>query len=102
LRKSLKRDLVGGKPALQNEILGDLQQEFTSAFEKGEELSLEEPGSTLATDFSGSLGSTSLVSSVAKCLVVSPHPLFVHIPVRLDPSHTDGVHLLATTFAEPK
>ena len=43
----------------------------------------EELGSALATDFSGSLGSTSLVSLVEKCLVVSPHPLFVHIPVRL-------------------
>ena len=39
--KSIK-DLVGGKSTLQNEILGDLQQEFASAPEKGEELPLEE------------------------------------------------------------
>jgi hypothetical protein len=41
LSKSIK-DLVGGKSTLQNEILGDLQMEFTSAPEKGEELPLEE------------------------------------------------------------
>jgi len=63
LRKSLKQNLVGGKLTLQNEILSDLQQEFTSTLEKEEELSLEEPSFTLATDFSGSLDSTSLVSS---------------------------------------
>ena len=37
LSKSIK-DLVGGKSTLQNEILGDLQQEFALAPEKGEEL----------------------------------------------------------------
>ena len=36
LSKSIK-DLVGGKSTLQNEILGDLQLEFSSAPEKGEE-----------------------------------------------------------------
>jgi len=41
LSKSIK-DLVRGKSTLQNEILGDLQMEFTSAPEKGEELPLEE------------------------------------------------------------
>jgi Fatty acid synthase subunit alpha Acyl carrier domain len=35
LSKSIK-DLVRGKSTLQNEILGDLQMEFTSAPEKGE------------------------------------------------------------------
>jgi len=38
--KSIK-DLVGGKWTLQNEILGNLQMEFASAPEKGEELPLE-------------------------------------------------------------
>ena len=46
LSKTIK-DLVGGKSMLQNEILGDLQQEFASAPEKGKELPLEEPGSAL-------------------------------------------------------
>lgn len=55
LAKSIK-DLVGGKSTLQNEILGDLGQEFASAPEKGEELSLEELGGALAIGFSGSLG----------------------------------------------
>jgi len=46
LSKTIK-DLVGGKSMSRNEILGDLQQEFASAPEKGEELPLKELGSTL-------------------------------------------------------
>jgi fatty acid synthase subunit alpha len=63
LSKSIK-DLVGGKSTLQNEIIGDLQNEFASAPDKGEELPLEELGSALATGHSGSLGkyTTGLVS----------------------------------------
>jgi fatty acid synthase subunit alpha len=52
LSKSIK-DLVGGKSTLQNEILGDLQREFASAPEKGEELPLDELGSALGSGFSG-------------------------------------------------
>jgi 3-oxoacyl-ACP reductase-like protein len=37
-----RKDLVGRKSTLQNEILGNLQQEFNSAPEKGEELPLGE------------------------------------------------------------
>ncbi|KAJ3768529.1 hypothetical protein FB446DRAFT_815774, partial [Lentinula raphanica] len=61
--KSIK-DLVGGKSTLQNEVLGDLQQEFASAPEKGEELPLDELGSALGTVYSGSLGkyTTGLIS----------------------------------------
>ena len=55
LSKSIK-ELVGGKSTLQNEILGDLQLEFSAAPEKGEELPLEELGSALAVGFSGNLG----------------------------------------------
>jgi fatty acid synthase subunit alpha len=40
LSKTIK-DLVGSKSTLQNEILGDLQIEFMSAPEKGEELPME-------------------------------------------------------------
>lgn len=35
----LTKDLVGGKWTSQNKILGDLQQEFASTPDKGEELS---------------------------------------------------------------
>jgi fatty acid synthase subunit beta len=59
----------------QLQILGDLQQEFASAPEKGEELFLVELGSPLGSGFSGALGkySTGLISRLikAKCLVVS-------------------------------
>ena len=62
LSKSIK-DLASGKSTLQNEILSDLQQEFASAPEKGEELPLEDLGSALGSGFSGALGkySTGLI-----------------------------------------
>ncbi|KIM72031.1 hypothetical protein PILCRDRAFT_82243, partial [Piloderma croceum F 1598] len=59
LSKSIK-DLVGGKSILQNEILGDLQMEFMSAPEKGEELPLEELNATLGVGHSGALGKYTL------------------------------------------
>ncbi|KAG8968299.1 3-oxoacyl-[acyl-carrier-protein] synthase [Tulasnella sp. 419] len=55
LSKTIK-DLVGGKSTLQNEILGDLQAEFATAPEKGEELPLDELGSALSAGYSGALG----------------------------------------------
>ncbi|KAJ2999622.1 3-oxoacyl-[acyl-carrier-protein] synthase [Globomyces sp. JEL0801] len=63
LSKSVK-ELVGGKSTLQNEILGDVQAEFSSAPEKGEELPLEELGAALSMGHSGQMGkhSTSMVS----------------------------------------
>jgi len=74
LSKSIK-DLVGGKSTLQNEILGDLQQEFASAPEKGEALPLEELVQCCEAGFSGTPVNTVqalfLVSLEAKCLVVS-------------------------------
>jgi fatty acid synthase subunit beta len=58
------KDLVGGKSTLQNEILGDLQTEFSSAPEKGEELPLDELGSALSAGYAGALGkyTTGMVS----------------------------------------
>jgi 3-oxoacyl-ACP reductase-like protein len=41
---------------LQNEILGDLQQEFTPALKKDQELPFEELGSALGSGFNRSLG----------------------------------------------
>jgi fatty acid synthase subunit alpha len=63
LSKSIK-ELVGSKSTLQNEILSDLQLEFSSAPEKGQELPLEELGSALGAGFSGNLGkySNSLIA----------------------------------------
>jgi fatty acid synthase subunit alpha len=55
LSKTIK-ELVGGKSTLQNELLGDLQLEFSATPEKGEELPLDELGSVLDTGYSGSLG----------------------------------------------
>jgi fatty acid synthase subunit alpha len=55
LNKTIK-DLVGGKSTLQNEILGDLGAEFSTAPEKGEELPLDELATALSSGYSGALG----------------------------------------------
>jgi fatty acid synthase subunit alpha, fungi type len=58
--KSIK-DLVGGKSALQNEILGDLANEFGNVLgDKAEDLTLGEVGSSIQSTYSGALGKTSL------------------------------------------
>ncbi|GLB40343.1 putative protein with domain of unknown function (DUF1729) [Lyophyllum shimeji] len=108
LSKSIK-DLVGGKSTLQNEILGDLQQEFTSAPEKGEELPLEELGSGLSAGFSGTLGkySSSLIARVIGGKMpggFNASAMKAHLAKSwgLGPSRADGVLLLATTFEPPK
>ncbi|EKM78079.1 hypothetical protein AGABI1DRAFT_61049 [Agaricus bisporus var. burnettii JB137-S8] len=108
LSKSIK-DLVGGKSTLQNEILGDLQQEFASAPEKGEELSLEELGSALSTGFSGALGkyTTSLVARLVGGKMpggfnASAIRSYLNKTWGLGPSRADGVLLLATTLEPPK
>ncbi|TFK33214.1 fatty acid synthase [Crucibulum laeve] len=108
LTKTIK-DLVGGKSTLQNEILGDLQQEFSSAPEKGEELPLEELGSALGTGFSGVLGkySTGLVSRLVGGKMpggfnASAIKSYLSKSWGLGPSRADGVLLLATTLEPAK
>ena len=108
LSKTIK-DLVGGKSTLQNEILGDLQQEFTSAPEKGEELPLEELGSALGSGFSGALGkySTGLVSRLIGGKMPggfnsSAIKSYLSKNWGLGSSRSDGVLLLGTTLEPPK
>jgi fatty acid synthase subunit alpha len=106
--KSIK-DLVGGKSTLQNDILGDLQQEFASAPEKGEELSLEELGTALGSGFSGALGkySTSLISRLVGGKMPggfnsSAIKSYLGKSWGLGSSRSDGVLLLGTTLEPPK
>ncbi|EPQ52677.1 hypothetical protein GLOTRDRAFT_112049 [Gloeophyllum trabeum ATCC 11539] len=108
LSKSIK-DLVGGKSTLQNEILGDLQLEFSSAPEKGEELSLEELSSALAVGHSGALGK--YTSGLVSRLVGGKMPGGFNISAiksylakswGLGPARADGVLLLGTTMEPPK
>ena len=108
LSKSIK-DLVGGKSTLQNEILGDLQLEFSSAPEKGEELPLEELVSALGVGFSGSLGkySTGLVSRLVGGkmpggFTVSAIKSYLSKSWGLGPQRSDGVLLLAATIKPAK
>jgi fatty acid synthase subunit alpha, fungi type len=108
LSKSIK-DLVGGKSTLQNEILGDLQLEFTSAPEKGEELPLEELGSGLGVGFAGALGkyTNGLVSRVLGGKMPggfnsSSIKTYLSKTWGIGPMRADGVLLLATTMEPPK
>ena len=108
LSKTIK-DLVGGKSTLQNEILGDLQQEFASAPEKGEELPLEELGSALGSGFNGALGkySTGLVSRLIGGKMPggfnsSAIKSYLSKNWGLGSSRSDGVLLLGTTLEPPK
>ncbi|TFK75163.1 fatty acid synthase [Pluteus cervinus] len=108
MSKSIK-DLVGGKSTLQNEILGDLQQEFSSAPEKGEELPLEELGSALGSGFSGSLGkySNSMIARLIGGKMpggfnVSAMKAYLSKTWGLGPQRSDAVLLLATTLEPPK
>jgi fatty acid synthase subunit beta len=108
LSKSIK-DLVGGKSTLQNEILGDLQMEFASAPEKGEELSLEELGSALGVGFPGTLGKYTL--GLVSRMIGSKMPggfnssaikSYLAKSWGLGPLRADGVFLLGTTLEPPK
>lgn len=106
--KSVK-DLVQGKSTLQNEILGDLGQEFSSAPEKGEELPLEELGSALENGFSGNLGkyTSGLVSRLISGKMpggfnASAIKSYLSKTWGLGPSRADGVLLHGTTMEPPK
>ncbi|KAI5983403.1 hypothetical protein EDD15DRAFT_2390897 [Pisolithus albus] len=108
LAKSIK-DLVGGKSTLQNEILGDLQLEFTSAPEKGEELSLEELGSALSVGHPGTLGkyTSGLISRMIGGKMpggfnVSAIKTYLSKSWGLGSSRADGVLLLGTTMEPAK
>ncbi|KAI0957466.1 hypothetical protein AcW1_005848 [Taiwanofungus camphoratus] len=108
LSKSVK-DLVGGKSTLQNEILGDLQLEFTSAPEKGEELPLEELGAALGVGHSGVLGkySSGLVSRLIGGKMpggfnMSAIKSYLSKTWGLGPSRGDGVLILGTTMEPSK
>ncbi|KAF9509535.1 hypothetical protein BS47DRAFT_1301318 [Hydnum rufescens UP504] len=108
LSKSIK-DLVGRKLTLQNEILGDLNLEFVSAPEKGEELPLDELGSSLSTGDSGALSkhTTGLISRLIGGKTpggfnLSTIKAYLTKTWGLGPSHSDGVLLLGLTVEPPK
>ncbi|KIY43927.1 fatty acid synthase [Fistulina hepatica ATCC 64428] len=108
MSKSIK-DLVGGKSTLQNEILGDLQLEFSSAPEKGEELPLEELGSALGTGFGGNLGkhTTAMVSRLIGGKMpggfnMSAAKSYLSKRWGLGSLRADSVLLLGTTLEPPK
>jgi hypothetical protein len=78
LSKSIN-NLVGGKSTLQNEILGDLQQEFTSAPEKVKKFLLKNSAqrweAASGVPLVNAVRVLFLVSLEGKCLVVSTRRL---------------------------
>ena len=108
LSKSIK-DLSNGKSTLQNEIMGDLQGEFSSAPDKGEELPLEELGTALGSGHSGNLGkySTGLVSRAIGGKMpggfnISSAKAHLSKTWGLGPQRADAVLLVATTMEPAK
>jgi malonyl CoA-acyl carrier protein transacylase len=108
LSKSIK-DLSNGKSTLQNEIMGDLQGEFSSAPDKGEELPLEELGAALGSGHSGNLGkySSSLVSRAIGGKMpggfnISSAKAHLSKTWGLGPQRADAVLLIATTMEPAK
>ncbi|KAF8271214.1 fatty acid synthase [Lactarius quietus] len=108
MSKSIK-DLSNGKSTLQNEIMGDLQGEFSSAPDKGEELPLEELGAALGSGHSGNLGkySTGLVSRAIGGKMpggfnISSAKAHLSKTWGLGPQRADAVLLFATTMEPAK
>lgn len=108
LSKTVK-DLVGGKSTLQNEIVSDLQLEFGSAPEKGEELPLDELGAALNFGYSGSLGkcTSALISRMIGGKMpggfnLSSAKSHLSKTWGLGPFRTDGALLLGVTMEPPK
>ncbi|KAG1832582.1 hypothetical protein DFJ58DRAFT_647488, partial [Suillus subalutaceus] len=103
------KDLVGSKLTLQNKILSDLQLEFSSAPEKGDELPLEELSSALSVGHSGALGK--YTSGLVSHLISGKMPggfnssaINVHLAKTwgLGSSHADSILLLGTTMKPAK
>jgi fatty acid synthase subunit alpha len=108
LSKNIK-DMVGGKSTLQNEILGDLQAEFSSAPEKGEELPLDELGAALNVGYSGTLGkhTNGLVSRLVGSKLPGGFGISAvkgHLSKQwgLGPGRTDGALLVGLTMEPAK
>ena len=108
LSKSIK-ELSNGKSTLQNEIMGDLQGEFSSAPDKGEELPLDELGAALGSGHSGNLGkySTGLVSRAIGGKMpggfnISSAKSHLSKTWGLGPQRADAVLLIATTMEPAK
>lgn len=103
------KDLVGGKSTLQNEILGDLQAEFSSAPEKGEELPLDELAAALSAGYTGSLGkyTTGMVSRLVGGKMpggfnLSAIKAYLGKQWGLGPIRADGAMLFAITIEPAK
>ncbi|MCJ1377773.1 3-oxoacyl-[acyl-carrier-protein] synthase [Xylographa soralifera] len=104
LGKTIK-ELSGGKSTLQNELVGNLENEFGSLPENPEENSLEQLGDLLQTYFHGELGKQSS-AHVGKMISTKMPGRFnaaavkKHLETRwgLGPQRQQGVMLIATTM----
>jgi fatty acid synthase subunit alpha, fungi type/fatty acid synthase subunit beta, fungi type len=97
LSKSIQ-DFIGRESTLQNEILGDLNLEFVSALEKGEELPLDNLRLSLSTGYSGALGK----HTWSDLLPLTTIKAYLTKTWALGPLHSNGVLLLGPTLECPK
>lgn len=106
LDRSIK-ELTGGKSTLQNELLGDLGNEFGNLPDSAEDLSLAALGQALESSFSGRLGKQS-TTIIGKMLAAKMPPGFTQSAIRehleqtwgLGPSRQTAV-LLHSVTSEP-
>ncbi|KAH9972259.1 hypothetical protein BGW80DRAFT_1445979 [Lactifluus volemus] len=105
LSKSI-RDLSNGKSTLQNEIMGGLQGDFSSAPDKDEELPLEDLDAALAPGHSSNLRiySTNLASGgkMPGGFNISSAKAHISKAWGLGPQRADAVLLIATTMEPAK
>jgi 3-oxoacyl-ACP reductase-like protein len=88
-----------------NEIMGDVQGEFSSAPDKGEGLPLEELGTALGSGHSGNLGKYQLVlcrGPLAASFNISSAKAHLSKTWGLCPQRTDAVLLMTTTMEPAK
>ncbi|KAL7930693.1 fatty acid synthase subunit alpha [Trichoderma chlorosporum] len=102
------RDLVGGKSTLQNEIIGDLNKEFSCIPEKAEEIPLDELSAAIQPTFDGILGkqSQALVARLVSSKMPGGFTLtaarrYLETRWALASGRQDGVLLLALTMEPP-
>jgi fatty acid synthase subunit alpha, fungi type len=103
------KELVGGKSALQNEILGDLGAEFGDALaDKSEELPLTELVTRIEPSFSGNLGKVTagLVSKTVSSKMpggfgISQIRDYCYMTFGFGPKRTDALMLLSILEEPP-
>ncbi|KAF9890445.1 hypothetical protein FE257_005850 [Aspergillus nanangensis] len=104
--KSIK-SLTGGRSTLENEIVGDLNSEFSSLPDRTEDISLEDVWTTIQSRHRGTLGkvSTAIINSMFTskmgAMTVAAARQQLQVEWGLQPGRQDSCLLLAVTMQPP-